>query len=300
MSTIFLSWSGKSGQLIAELLRGLLPAILPSSEPFMSHIDINKGKPWKESLNSKLATTSYGMFILTPDTRNSEWMAYEAGAISKGENIRLYSILFDVPEGLIPKYLSDYQASAFKEEDWKKLLREISDVIKLESQNNPKDSKPDNFDMLFRLFWREFRENTEEILKNIRDASQNDASGNTNQQGDPGVFASSQEIAGALQSIQEIGSFAVKIPDIEKKLTDFYNQFDSFQSRLVDPLREFKILTNKSPNLAAGQGWSGDIESQLSRLKSIILSIEKEGLLDKGNVKELTSAFEDLERFFRR
>ncbi|MDZ8260513.1 hypothetical protein [Nostoc sp. ChiQUE01b] len=44
MTKIFLSWSGNAGRDIAKALRDLLPVPLPMSDPFMSDIDITKGR----------------------------------------------------------------------------------------------------------------------------------------------------------------------------------------------------------------------------------------------------------------
>jgi hypothetical protein len=294
MVNIFLSWSGLAGKQIATLLRSLLPAILPASSPFMSDIDINKGKPWKESLDNKLLETSYGMFILTPNTGESLWMAYEAGAISKGDDITIYSLLFDLPESSIPKYLSDYQASTFKEEDWKSLLREVANAVNKESNNNTPGA--DNFDMLFRLFWREFEEKVKSILESEYSSGKNNPTNDTTQENDGLILSNPQELMKAVQSIQELSNFVVKIPSIEKKVDDLLSVIDGFQSRLAQPLRDSKLLTTDSIHAAGNENRTRAPAPLLSRLESIINHVEREGFLNKGDIEELKTAFGDLAR----
>ncbi len=134
MAEIFLSWSGDAGKKIATTLRDLLPTILHIPPPFMSDIDIDKGRQWRDDLDNKLRETNYGMFIFTPENiaKASQWMAYEAGAVISTNNkgILVLTLAFNVPATSVPKYLLEFQSSSFKEQEWKKLLDDLRKAIK--------------------------------------------------------------------------------------------------------------------------------------------------------------------------
>lgn len=295
MVNIFLSWSEEAGRQIAEALREMLPVILPGSNPFISTTDIETGSQWRESLDKKLRETSYGMFILTPEntTKISEWMAYEAGAITtKDKEIHACTLLFEVQPTSMPKYLLDFQFSSFKEAEWKKLLRQIFDELQHDTTEvSTKNHKSDSFETMFRWFWNDFDDKVKSILKESKSASESTSVQEEFSKDGKAICISEQEVIGVMRSIQEFSGFVVKIPSIESKIDDLFNQFTHFQSLLASPLRETGLLTSRQ----SGSGSQSHHRlPSLRRLQNIVASIERDGLIDDESLKELKSALEEL------
>src|SRR5215469_4587723 len=80
---IFISWSGARSQAVAEALKDWLPMIINAANPFLSVADIDKGARWSSEIAGKLEKSKAGIICLTPGNMNSEWILFEAGALSK-------------------------------------------------------------------------------------------------------------------------------------------------------------------------------------------------------------------------
>ncbi|NES21507.1 MAG: TIR domain-containing protein [Symploca sp. SIO3E6] len=295
MVGIFLSWNGDAGREIAKTLRDLLPIYLHGSSPFMSEIDIEKGSQWRDTLDSILRETSYGMFILTPENtvQVSEWMAYEAGAAiaTKGKKINVCTLLFDVQPTSMPQYLVNFQFSSFQEEDWKKLFRQIYDELQHNFEEpNIKGNRSEQFDRAFNLFWEYFRKKVESTLQEIKPSSK-DSVHDENWRDGKAFSINDPEMIKVERALHEFSSFVAKIPSIETKIDDLFNQVINFQSRLAPPLRETGLLTSGKSNSGSKDRYD---PSSLRRLQNIVISIERDGLLDDENLKELKSALEEL------
>ena len=68
---------------MAEALRDWLPQIINSIKPWLSSADMGKGARWSPEIASKLASTRAGIICLTPTNLHSDWILFEAGALSK-------------------------------------------------------------------------------------------------------------------------------------------------------------------------------------------------------------------------
>ena len=136
MIEVFISWSGNTGNAIALKFREHLCSFL-DLKVFMSDQDLTKGKQWLDELHEKLKSTNYGLFIITKDTVNSEWMAFEAGAINlNGQSIHVTPLLFGVPSSDMPKYLSNLQFCQFDEKDFKKVFHQLDSLSEKKFQTN--------------------------------------------------------------------------------------------------------------------------------------------------------------------
>lgn len=79
----FLSWSGERSRAIAEALRDWLPDVIHGLEFWMSAADIEAGTRWRETIEAQLEKSDFGIICLTPENATSNWIHFEAGAISK-------------------------------------------------------------------------------------------------------------------------------------------------------------------------------------------------------------------------
>src|SRR5258708_40082779 len=80
---VFISWSGARSKYIASALRKSVQMVLPSSKPFMSENDIDRGSRSLLELARALEVTRVGIVCLTPENLEASWLVFEAGALSK-------------------------------------------------------------------------------------------------------------------------------------------------------------------------------------------------------------------------
>ena len=81
-TSVFLAWSGEVSKKMAGLLKEYLPLFVRNIAIFMSE-DITKGKRWHSEIANALGSTKFGILCLTPENLTSEWIHFEAGALSK-------------------------------------------------------------------------------------------------------------------------------------------------------------------------------------------------------------------------
>ena len=51
--------------------------------PWLSSADIDKGSRWATDVAAKLETSKIGIICVTPGNLHSDWILFEAGALSK-------------------------------------------------------------------------------------------------------------------------------------------------------------------------------------------------------------------------
>jgi hypothetical protein len=80
---VFLSWSGHRSRAVAEALRDWLPDVLQVVQPWLSSEDIPLGVRWASEIARMLSDADTGIICLTRDNIHSQWLNFEAGALSK-------------------------------------------------------------------------------------------------------------------------------------------------------------------------------------------------------------------------
>jgi hypothetical protein len=124
---VFISWSGRTSQLVAEAMRSWLPLILHSVKPFVSTEDIGKGQNWNARLTRELSDTSFGLVIVTRANAHSEWLHFEAGALSNSlPEASVCPVLVDLVQADVPGPLSQFQCTTLDHNDLRKLIRSIN------------------------------------------------------------------------------------------------------------------------------------------------------------------------------
>lgn len=93
---VFLSWSGKRSQAVAETLGPWMKAVVQSVEPWVSS-DMDRGVKWIDAINKSLDDHSFGILCVTPGNVSAPWLNYEAGALAKhlGDGGRVIPYLLD-------------------------------------------------------------------------------------------------------------------------------------------------------------------------------------------------------------
>jgi hypothetical protein len=118
---IFLSWSGDISQQIAREIHDWLPMILQNVKPYMTPADIEKGARWGSEITRELETCNYGVICLTKDNLGSQWICFEAGALSKAVTARVASFLFGINHTDVRQPLAQFQGTVFEKTDVRKL-----------------------------------------------------------------------------------------------------------------------------------------------------------------------------------
>jgi hypothetical protein len=122
---IFLSWSGPQSRAVAEALNDWLPRVIQAVRVFFSP-DIEKGAKWSGELDDALEGTSFGIVCITPQNLTSPWIHYEAGALSKLRDARVWTFLLDLTPGDVGQPLGRFQHTVAEKADVMKLVRNIN------------------------------------------------------------------------------------------------------------------------------------------------------------------------------
>ncbi|MFI7286431.1 TIR domain-containing protein [Streptomyces anulatus] len=80
---VFLSWSGERSKKTAEALWSWLPDVLQYINPWLSSLDISAGRRGVREITDELSETNFGIICATPENQSSNWINFEAGALSK-------------------------------------------------------------------------------------------------------------------------------------------------------------------------------------------------------------------------
>lgn len=124
---VFISWSGPLSKQIGEAIKDWLPAVLQNVKPYFTPSDIDKGSRWSSDISKELESSKIGIFIYTKDNLDSQWMLFEAGAISKTlGNAKVCPILFGLDNSDFKGPLTQFQTSQFEKTDFKKLVTSIN------------------------------------------------------------------------------------------------------------------------------------------------------------------------------
>lgn len=125
---IFLSWSGEKSKKVANLFKDWLPQVIQAIKPWVSTQDIESGKGWHSQIQGSLNISSFGIFCLTKDNKDTPWILYEAGAISKGDpKNNVCTFLVDLKAtDLINNPLSSFNHTFNNKDSIFKLIKEIN------------------------------------------------------------------------------------------------------------------------------------------------------------------------------
>ena len=156
---LFISWSGEQSKRLATVLREFVPLMLQGTNPFMSRHDLESGTRWGQQLAAELELSNFGIICLTPDNLNSNWLMFEAGALTKLADGRACGLLFgDVSPSDISGPLSQFQHRNFDENGVKHLFDDLNGLCESplgESQLNT----------IFDKFWPDLESECVTILQ---------------------------------------------------------------------------------------------------------------------------------------
>ena len=156
---VFISWSGSLSQELGNKFREWIPYVLQGVKPYFTPSDIEKGARWSTDIAQELENSQMGVFCMTRDNLHSDWILFEAGAISKQfAKGRICTILFGISTSDLPAPLSQFQATPFNEAEIRKLMQTINESLK------PNGLSELAFDNTFQKWWPELERDVQGIL----------------------------------------------------------------------------------------------------------------------------------------
>jgi hypothetical protein len=124
---VFISWSGRKSQNVAEVMRNWLPLVLHSVKPFVSTEDIGKGQYWNARLTRELSDTSVGLIMVTRENAHAEWLQFEAGALSNALPMAsVCPVLIDLKQSDVPGTFAQFQCTTMEKDDLRKLVQSLN------------------------------------------------------------------------------------------------------------------------------------------------------------------------------
>jgi hypothetical protein len=126
---VFVSWSGARSEGLGLALKDWLPKVLPAVETFHS-ADIPKGENWHSALIKELRGCRVGVFCVTPESLQSPWMLFEAGALAQhGNQPELFTYLYGIARIRVSGPLGHFQATRFDREDSRRFVRDLARLV---------------------------------------------------------------------------------------------------------------------------------------------------------------------------
>jgi hypothetical protein len=155
---VFISWSGERSKAVAEALRYWLPKVLQAVEPWVSASDIEKGARWRSDIAKELEDSSIGIICLTAENLNSQWIHFEAGALSKQQqNTYVCTFLYELEPADVREPLAQFQTTRSQKEELRKLIHTINN--RLEERRLADSELNESFD----VWWPKLNERLESI-----------------------------------------------------------------------------------------------------------------------------------------
>jgi len=127
---IFISWSGPRSEAVAKALHGWLPKIINAFKPWLSSADIDKGARWGTDVAMRLQEAKAGIICVTSSNLHSDWILFEAGALSKTlQNTYVCPLLIGLQPTDIKGPLAQFQATRTTKEDVLRLLKTLNTAL---------------------------------------------------------------------------------------------------------------------------------------------------------------------------
>lgn len=124
---VFISWSGKRSKAMANALKEWIPLIVQHAEPFVSDKDISAGDRWAQAIAGELENSNFGILCITPENISSEWIMFEAGALSKAmQDAKVIPLLFGLELSDLSGPLQQFQALKVDEQGMLDALKAIN------------------------------------------------------------------------------------------------------------------------------------------------------------------------------
>jgi hypothetical protein len=145
---VFLSWSGPRSRAVASALNEWLPLVIQTIEPWFSP-ETEKGARWASEIAGSLEETDFGIICITRENLDSNWLHFEAGALSKRSESRACTLLLDLSPADVPPPLGQFQHTEAKRDDVRRLLGTLSALA-------DRPLSTETLDRVFAAMWPSF------------------------------------------------------------------------------------------------------------------------------------------------
>jgi len=164
-TNVFISWSGELSRKLGEAIRRWLPSTLQFVRPYFTPKDVEKGTKWASEISGELETFNVGIICLTPDNLHSDWVLFEAGALSKNiERSRVCTVLFNLEPTDVTGPLTLFQHTQFtSKDDFKRLIETINDA---ETESKLEEAVLSD---VFEMWWPKLEGQVGKVLAEHRD-----------------------------------------------------------------------------------------------------------------------------------
>ena len=126
---IFLSWSQTRSETVARALHDWIPLVLQPARPWLSR-EIEKGTRWDDVISRKLEACDFGIVCLTPENLHSDWLLFEAGALSKKiSDSHVCTYLLDLKPSDVTGPLAKFQHTSATKEDTRVLVETLNAAL---------------------------------------------------------------------------------------------------------------------------------------------------------------------------
>jgi hypothetical protein len=136
---VFISWSGDLAKAVATVWKDLLKETFDVVEPFMSEENIGAGERGLAKIATELANTGFGIIVVTQDNQHSQWLNYEAGALSKNIDdgkVRVAPSLVDFArKNDVTGPLGQFQGTLLTKVGVGEILAELARVIEVDESS---------------------------------------------------------------------------------------------------------------------------------------------------------------------
>jgi hypothetical protein len=164
---VFISWSGNQSKKLGEAIRDWLPGVIQSVTPYFTPADIEKGTRWSAEIAKELEGSQIGIICVTRDNLYSDWILFEAGALSKSlAQSHVCPILFGITNTDLAGPLKQFQTTQFEKSDFHKLLGIINSRL---SENK---LPPKTLDVVFEKWWPDLEAKIAEILADTEEPTE--------------------------------------------------------------------------------------------------------------------------------
>lgn len=274
---VFISWSGKDSRKFGEALRDWLPAVLQFVKPYFTPSDIEKGSRWNSEIAKELESSSIGIICVTRDNLHSDWVLFEAGALSKSlESSRLCPILFDIQNTDLTGPLKQFQTTEFNKNDFKKLVSAIN------ANYGENKLKPQVLDDVFEIWWPQLETKINTILTKINQVDKEPIRKERDLLEE--ILELSRVTSRNLRKLpMSIGSGAIY--DLFKKYIDLHNSLvmgEGGYQETLDALQSMEKAIKYIANLFKGRNTK--LDELIEQLKNLTFKYEK--LEDDTTIRE--------------
>ena len=157
---VFLSHSGDRSKTLAIALQTFIRKLFPSTaDPWIS-TGIDKGSRWEPEIAENLEAAGAGIVCLTSDNLPAPWLLFEAGALSKRLDGKVYTFLLDVDASAVPNPLGQFQHTRAEKGDVLALVQSINKQIEAAKE---KPRIPEDLTEAFEDRWPKLAETIETL-----------------------------------------------------------------------------------------------------------------------------------------